>query len=226
MIAIRPRGRWVRPVVLACLVMTVTSGCGLSAELDRERDPARTAEPFPTRSAVGTDGSGALRIEPPELPSSVPLPSLSPSGTVSGLQGGGCPASGLRFGTGPVDAAMGLRGMTLTLTNCGKRPYAVDGYPDVVAVLGPEGARVTGVRAVAGTDQVFMAPRDPGPKAFTLRPGERASAGLYWRMAAEGGSYLRVAPGKGQRAVTLPLPDPLDIGPRNTLGATAWVPAS
>ncbi|MFD5721062.1 DUF4232 domain-containing protein [Streptomyces sp. NPDC127036] len=120
---------------------------------------------------------------------------------------------------------MGLRGMTLTLTNCGKRPYAVDGYPDVVAVLGPEGTRVGGVRAVAGTDQVPMAPPDPGPKAFVLRPGERARAGLYWRMAAEEGSYLRVAPRKGQAAVTLPLPDPLDIGPRNTLGATAWVPA-
>ncbi|MFJ8995411.1 DUF4232 domain-containing protein [Streptomyces sp. NPDC102279] len=225
MIAIRLRGRWVRPVVVACLVMTVTSGCGLSAELDRERDPARTAVPFPAASAVATDGSGSLRIEPPELPSSVPSPSLSPSGAVPGLRGSGCPASGLRFGTGPVDAAMGLRAMTLTLTNCGKRPYVVDGYPEVVAVLGPEGVRVTGVRAVAGTDQVPMAPRDPGPKAFTLRPGERASAGLYWRMAAEEGSYLRVAPRKGQRAVTLPLPDPLDIGPRNTLGVTAWVPA-
>ncbi|MFD7794379.1 DUF4232 domain-containing protein [Streptomyces sp. NPDC059759] len=142
-----------------------------------------------------------------------------------GQQGGGCPASGLRFGTGPVDAAMGLRGMTLTLTNCGKRPYAMGGYPDVVAVLGPEGTRVSGVRAVAGTDQVPMAPPDPGPKAFVLRPGERARAGLYWRMAAEEGSYLRVAPRTGQAAVTLPLPDPLDIGPRNTLGATAWVPA-
>ncbi|WP_327408601.1 DUF4232 domain-containing protein [Streptomyces sp. NBC_01281] len=223
MIAIRPRGGWVRPVVAACVVMTVTSGCGLSAELDRERDPARTAIP----SAVGTDGSGALRIEPPQLPSSVPSPatSSSPSRVVPGQQGGGCPASGLRFGTGPVDAAMGLRGMTLTLTNCGKRPYALDGYPDVVAVLGPEGTRVGGVRAVAGTDQVPMAPPDPGPKAFVLRPGEHARAGLYWRMAAEEGSYLRVAPRTGQAAVTLPLPDPLDIGPRNTLGATAWVPA-
>ncbi|MEU8795251.1 DUF4232 domain-containing protein [Streptomyces sp. NPDC048643] len=223
MIAIRPRGGWVRPVVLACLVMTVTSGCGLSAELDRERDPARTAVPFPAPSAVGTDGSAGLRIEPPELPSSAPSP--SPSGAVAGRQGSGCPASGLRFGTGPVDAAMGLRAVTLTLTNCGKRPYAVDGYPDVVAVLGPEGARITGVRAVAGTDQVPMAPPDPGAKAFTLRPGERARAGLYWRMAAEEGSYLRVAPRAGQAVVTLPLPDPLDIGPRNTLGATAWVPA-
>lgn len=218
----RARPGWVRPVVLACLMMTVTSGCGLGAELDRERDPERTAAPLP--GAVGTDASGPLRIEPPEPPTSVAVP--SPSGFVPDLQGGGCPRSGLRLGTGPVDAAMGLRAMTLVLTNCGERPYAVDGYPDVVGVLGPEGAPITGVRRVAGTDKVPMAPEDPGPAPFTLRPGESARAGLYWRMAAEDGTYLRVAPRKGQGVVTLALPDPLDIGPENTLGTTAWTPVS
>ena len=218
----RAKARWVRPVVLTCLMVTVTSGCGLGAELDRERDPERTAAPLP--SAVGTDASAPLRIEPPELPTSVPVP--SPSGSVPGLQDRGCPGSGLRLGTGPVNAAMGLRAMTLVLTNCGKRPYAVDGYPDVVGVLGPEGDPITGVRRVVGTDKVPMAPEDPGPAPFTLRPGESARAGLYWRMAAEDGTYLRVAPRKGQSVVTLPLPDPLDIGPENTLGTTAWTPVS
>ncbi|MER5470106.1 DUF4232 domain-containing protein [Streptomyces sp. NPDC002935] len=214
----RAKARWVRPVVLACLMVTVTSGCGLGAELDRERDPERTAAPVP--SAVGTDASDPLRIEPPELPSSVPVP--SPSGSVPGLQGSGCPRSGLRLATGPVNAAMGLRATTLVLTNCGKRPYAVDGYPDVVGVLGPEGAPITGVHDVVGTDKVPMAPEDPGPSPFTLRPGDSARAGLYWRMAAEDGTYLRVAPHKGQGVVTLPLADPFDIGPENTLGTTAW----
>lgn len=224
MIAIRLRGGWLRPVVLACVVMTVTSGCGLSAELDRERDPARTAVPLPGPGAVRTDGSGALRIDPSGLPSPVPSPSSSTA--VPGRQGRGCPASGVRFGTGAGDAAMGLRVLTLTLTNCGKRPYEVDGYPEIVAVLGPEGAPIDGVRIVRGTDEVPMAPADPGPKAFTLRPGGSARASLYWRMAAEEGAYLRVSPRKGRDAVTLPLPDPLDIGPENTLGASVWVPAS
>jgi hypothetical protein len=77
---------------------------------------------------------------------------------------------------------------------------------------------------VTGTDKVFMAPADLGPEPFTLHPGESARAILYWRMAAEDGTYLRVAPQKGQRVVTLSLPDPLDIGPENTLGTTAWAP--
>ncbi|WP_328552626.1 MULTISPECIES: DUF4232 domain-containing protein [unclassified Streptomyces] len=140
-------------------------------------------------------------------------------------QGRGCPPSGLRLDTGPGDAAMGLRGMTLTLTDCGKRPYKVNGYPAVAQVLDEEGAPITGVHSVVGTDKVFMAPADPGPEPFTLHPGDTARAVLYWRTAAQHGVYLRVAPQKGQHAVTLRPAEYLDIGPENTLGTTAWAPA-
>ncbi|MFE9875989.1 DUF4232 domain-containing protein [Streptomyces sp. NPDC005784] len=205
------RAKWVHPVVLACLVATVTSGCGLSAELDRERDPGRTHVPDPTRTSTANPPV----IEPPE-----------PSKTVPVQQGRGCPRSGLRLDTGPVDAAMGLRGVTLTLTDCGKRPYKVNGYPAIAQVLDEEGAPITGVHSVVGTDKVPMAPADPGPEPFTLNPGDSAQAVLYWRMAAQHGVYLRVAPQKGQDAVTLRLSDYLDIGPENTLGTTPWAPAS
>ncbi|MEU9135744.1 DUF4232 domain-containing protein [Streptomyces sp. NPDC048404] len=219
-----PRERWVRAALFVCLIATATAGCGLSAEIDRERDPGRTSVPKTGPSVAGTDAAhlpdpsatpgGSLVIEVPE-----------PSEAVPTQQGHGCPASGLRLDTGPVDAAMGLRGMTLTLTDCGKRPYKVNGHPAVVHVLDGDGAPITGVRGVAGTDQVFMAPADPGPEPFTLHPGESARASLYWRMAAQDGVYLRIAPQRGQRAVTLRLPAPLDIGPENILGTTAWVPA-
>lgn len=206
--AVGIRAKWVRPVVLACLVATATSGCGLSAELDRERDPGRTHVPDRASSP------DPLVIEVPEPSKSVPV-----------QQGRGCPPSGLRLDTGPVDAAMGLRGTTLTLVNCGKRPYKVNGYPAIAQVLDEEGAPITGVRSVVGTDKVPMAPADPGPEPFTLNPGDNAHAALYWRMAVQHGVYLRVAPQKGQDAVTLRVADYLDIGPENTLGTTAWVPA-
>ncbi|MFF3412659.1 DUF4232 domain-containing protein [Streptomyces sp. NPDC002742] len=203
------RAKWVRPVVLACLVATTTSGCGLSAELDRERDPGRTH--VPDRSS----GPDSLVIEVPEPSKSSPV-----------QQGRGCPPSGLRLETGLVNAAMGLRAVTLTLTDCGKRPYKVNGYPAIGQVLDEEGAPMSGVHSVVGTDKVPMAPADPGPEPFTLNPGDSAHAALYWRMAAQHGVYLRVAPQKGQDAVTLRLSDYLDIGPENTLGTTAWAPAS
>ncbi|MFI0965076.1 DUF4232 domain-containing protein [Streptomyces sp. NPDC021080] len=215
-----------RPVLILCLVATATGGCGLSAEIDRERDPGRTSVPDPVPSVVGTDAAhlpdpsrtsddGSLVIE-------VPVPSR----TAPTRRGRDCPPSGLRLDTGPVDAAMGLRGMTLTLTDCGERPYKVNGYPAVLHVLDRDGAPITGVHGMAGTGEVPMAPADPGPEPFTLHPGESARAALYWRMAAQDGVYLRMAPQKGQKAVTLRLPDPLDIGPENTLGTTAWAPVS
>ncbi|MGW2779844.1 DUF4232 domain-containing protein [Streptomyces populi] len=219
------RATVVRPVLLACLIAAATSACGLSAEIDRERDPGRTAVPDPVPSVVGTDAAhlpdpsgtsadGSLVIEVPGLSRTAPT------------RPGPCPPSGLRLEAGPVNAAMGLRGMTLTLTDCGERPYEVNGRPAVVHVLDRDGAPITGVRVVAGTDEVPMAPADPGPEPFTLHPGESARASLYWRMAAQEGVSLRVAPQKGQPAVILRLPDPLDIGPENTLGTTAWAPVS
>jgi hypothetical protein len=201
-------------VAAVCLVAAATSGCGLSAELDREGDPGRTAVPIP----VGTDATGHGRIVLPE-PSKA-----GPSKVEPVRRDHACPSSGLRLDPGPIDAAMGLRGMALTLTNCGRRPYEVNGHPSVVHVLDRQRAPIAGVRCVTGTDKVFMAPADLGPEPFTLHPGESARAILYWRMAAEDGTYLRVAPQKGQRVVTLSLPDPLDIGPENTLGTTAWAP--
>ncbi|MEU4169936.1 DUF4232 domain-containing protein [Streptomyces sp. NPDC026665] len=220
------RERWVRPVLLACLVATATAGCGLSTEIDHEIDheidPGQTSVPDPVPSVVGTDA--AHLPDPSGTPSDSVVIELPVPAQTAPAEDGPCPASGLRLATGPVDAAMGLRGMTLKLTVCGKRPYKVNGRPAVVDVLDGERAPIRGVHAVAGTDQVPMAPADPGPEPFTLHPGESAQASLYWRMAAEDGVYLRIAPQRGQRAVTLRLPDPLDIGPENTLGTTAWAP--
>ncbi|PKT68320.1 hypothetical protein CW362_35760, partial [Streptomyces populi] len=119
--------------MLACLLAAATGACGLSAEIDRERDPGRTAVPDPVPSVVGTDAAhlpdpsgtstdGSLVIEVPEPSRTAPT------------RPGPCPPSGLRLEAGPVDAAMGLRGMTLTLTDCGERPYEVNGRPAVVHV--------------------------------------------------------------------------------------------
>jgi hypothetical protein len=200
------RLKWTRPAALACLLTPATSGCGLSAELDRERNPERKPTPTQTRAAP-----------PPASASATPEPSPS----VPVQQARGCPSSGVRIDAGRVDAAMGLRGMTLTLTNCGKTSRIVNGYPSV-RVLDETGAPLTGVHTVEGTDQVPMAPDSPRPEPFKLAPGETAHAVLYWRMAAEDGTYLRVAPDKGRDTVNIRPQEPLDIGPENTLGTTAW----
>ncbi|MFJ2830761.1 DUF4232 domain-containing protein [Streptomyces sp. NPDC087263] len=205
MIAIRLKPT--RGAVLACVLALTASGCGLSAELDRERNPERTPTPSETRAA-----------EPPESAS----PSSAPSVSVQPVSG--CPSSGLRFQAGPVDGAMGLRVMTLSVTNCGEQPYELNGYPSV-SVLDEAGDPIPGVRTIEGTDGVPMASDDTGPEPFALGPGETAEAGLVWRMAAEDGTYLHVAPDKGQDAVNVRPEWPLDIGPENVLGTHPWAPA-
>ena len=111
MIAIRLKPT--RGAALACLLALTASGCGLSAELDREANPERKPTPSETRAA------------PPPPASASPSPSV-PVQPVSG-----CPSSGLRFEAGRVDGAMGLRAMTLSMTNCGEQPYELNGYPSV-----------------------------------------------------------------------------------------------
>ncbi|MFE9681005.1 DUF4232 domain-containing protein [Streptomyces sp. NPDC006285] len=218
MIAIRPRPS--RTAALVRLMVPVlvlgTSGCGLSAELDRETNPERTPPPKPTLTVVPPSPS-----PPSPQPSSPSLPEPSPA--VPGQQGAGCPASGLRFEADQGDAAMGLRAMGLHVTNCGERAVELTGYP-AVTVLDGSGDPFPGVRTVQGTDQVSMAPEDPGPAPLTLKPGGTARASLYWRMHNQDGVYLRVAARKGDDTVTVRPPYPLDIGPENVLGTTAWQP--
>jgi hypothetical protein len=100
----------------------------------------------------------------------------------------------------------------------------LNGYP-AVTVLDGSGDPFPGVRTVEGTDQVPMAPEDPGPRPLTLAPGRSAHAALYWRMHNTPGVYLRVAPRQGGTTVTVQPPYPLDIGPENVLGTTAWQPS-
>ncbi|WP_162467239.1 DUF4232 domain-containing protein [Streptomyces cavernae] len=156
--------------------------------------------------------------------SALPVPTASTSASVPVQQAQGCPPSGLRFTADEGTAAMGLRAMGLDVTNCGDRPQELNGYP-AITVLDESGAPMPGVRAVQGTDDVSMAPDDPGPRPLTLDPGESAHAGLYWRMHAEDAVYLRVAPEQGGDAVNVRPPYPLDIGPENVLGTTAWQPS-
>nr|WP_277611336.1 DUF4232 domain-containing protein [Streptomyces scabichelini] len=190
--------------VLACALAVTASGCGFSAELDRERNPDRKPTPTPTRAA------------PPPVAAT---PKAEP--TVSVQPESGCPPSGLRFRTDMVNSAMGLRATSLHLTNCGSQPYELNGYPSI-QVLDEAGDPLTGVRTVEGTDQVPMAPQDPGPERLTLAPGQTAYASLYWRTHYEKATLLRVAPEKGRAATTVRAEDYLDIGPENILGTTAW----
>ncbi|KAA6214760.1 DUF4232 domain-containing protein [Streptomyces albofaciens JCM 4342] len=148
---------------------------------------------------------------------SEPKPTAKPSRTAPA-----CPEDGVVIKGLPVDAAMGTRAMGITLTNCGTRPYKVNGYPGVRVL--DERRKPLDVRIAHGSDIVD----DVGPEPLTLQPGEHARAVLMWRNRvtdvtgnAVNGAYLALTPadGGGRPQTVREL---IDLGSTGKLGVTAW----
>lgn len=202
----------------------LVAGCGLSAELDREANPERepkteATRPEPSRSEPSRSEPGAP--DDLSLGADGPSPAASPSpGTPP------CPKSGVTMSPGMVTAAMGLRAMSVTVTNCGKGVRRLNGYPDIrVRGLGKQLFRVN---VLKGTEPVTTMD-DPGPRRVTLKPGESAYTSLVWRYSAvdaatrEGsGVYVEIGIGTDAARQTIEPDGGLDIGETGMLGTTAW----
>ncbi|WP_234312794.1 DUF4232 domain-containing protein [Streptomyces seoulensis] len=139
--------------------------------------------------------------------------------------GGPCPASGVRVYADEADAAMGLRVVGLHLENCGTKPYAVDGRPEL-EIIDAEHERVDGVKILPSAEVAQLGGPPDVARPLTLRPGERALSGIVWRntvQAVDGAvnaPYLRVRARPGAAPVTL-TPE-LDLGTTGRLGVQAW----
>ncbi|MEV0320997.1 DUF4232 domain-containing protein [Streptomyces sp. NPDC050658] len=213
----------VRPAVRRAAVVTavvlLAAGCGLSEELERERDPGRT------EAAAPEGGAGASGVpSAPGLPSRTPIP--IDEAPAQGAPEASCPASGVRIEPGMVDAAMGLRAMGVTLTNCGKRTYRLNGYPRLRVL--DEHREPLDVQILEGPKPVTQMD-DPGPHPVTLKRGEAAHTVLVWRntvtdttTTAVSGTYLDLTPARGARKVTLTPQGRIDLGNTGRIGTTAW----
>ncbi|MFE3740400.1 DUF4232 domain-containing protein [Streptomyces sp. NPDC059134] len=195
-------------LTLAAAAVLATGCSSLERELEREIDPARTAT---AESAEPVPASTTPRTVPTTAPSEPAAPAAA------------CPTSGVRVTPGPVQGAMGLRAMTVTLTNCGTRPYELNGYPSV-RVLDEERDPYD-IEVLEGTDAIHMAGPAPDPAPLTLKPGETARSGLSWRMMSPDTSttYLEITPAPGERPQTMETLDgPLDLTDSGRLGTTPW----
>ncbi|MDG4864691.1 DUF4232 domain-containing protein [Streptomyces sp. T-3] len=203
-----PRRRTLAGALALLAALTVTSCSDLADELDREANPER--RPTPTAADLSV----------------VPVPGPDP--TPSTLEPA-CSKDGLMATAGRTDAAMGLRAMSITLTNCGKKPYAVKGYPAVRVLNGSRG-NVDGVKVLKGPDAITTAVSDPAPRAITLKPGESATTALVWRNTvtdvtkpAPVGTYVDLSPEPGRPALLVqPVDGKIDIGTSGELGTTVW----
>lgn len=202
-------------------VVLLASGCGLSEELERESDPGRTASAEGGRSDAG-DG---LSASPgPDSPTGIPVETGPPE--VPGVPSASCPASGVRIEAGMVNPAMGLRAMSVTLTNCGKDTYRLNGYPKLRVL--DEHREPLDVQILEGPEPVTQMD-DPGPHPVSLKRGEEAYTVLVWRntvtdttTTAVSGTYLLVTPAPGTRPGTVTPEGRIDLGNTGRIGTTAW----
>ncbi len=117
---------------------------------------------------------------------------------------------------------MGTRAMGITLTNCGKHPYKVNGYAGVQVL--DQDRKPLDVKISHGSDVVD----DVGPEPVTLKPGEHVKAVLMWRNRvtdathpAVNGAFLALTPAAGGSRPQL-VRELIDLGSTGKLGVTAW----
>ncbi|MEU6766284.1 DUF4232 domain-containing protein [Streptomyces sp. NPDC046853] len=221
-IPFRSVGRFRHAAVLSAVALLAT-GCGLSDELEREGDPGRTAAARDDRSGAGDGWSAPADPVPP---TEDPAATAPPQGTDASSPS--CPASGVRIEPSIVDAAMGLRAMSVTLTNCGKDTYRLKGYPKLRVL--DEHREPLDVQILEGTEPVMTRDDDPGADhTVTLRKGEAAYTVLAWRntvtdttTTAVSGTYLKVTPVPGARSATVTPQGRIDLGNTGRIGTTAW----
>ncbi|WP_240496636.1 DUF4232 domain-containing protein [Streptomyces torulosus] len=215
-------------VALAAALILAVGGCGLGEEIEREVNPDRDLPSTPASSA-GTERPGGVHAD--ELPEGLPSGlDVRPTEAPSADPTDACPSSGARMLPGLVEAAMGLRAMTVTLTNCGTEPYTVNGYPSVQVL--DEDREPVDVRVLRGPGEITTGVPDPGPHEVTLKPGESATTSLVWRntvteadVPAVNAPYLRVATAKGRPAQVLAPDGGIDLGTTGRLGTGAWTKA-
>jgi hypothetical protein len=140
-----------------------------------------------------------------------------------------CPPEGVLLQSDLTDAAMGLRALGITLLNCGRHDYRVDGYP-VVAALDQDHKKLA-IKVLHGTTEIAGPIPDWNgpPNPVTLKPGQQAACVIVWRNTYTDirhppvtAPYLRIAPASGRPAQVLTPHDPLDLGSTGRLGVSPW----
>jgi hypothetical protein len=204
-----------------CAGFLVPAGEGEPGPSPAPTDATRPADaaPAPTDATRPADAAPTPAEAAPTPAEAAPAPAQgAPTPAASA---GGCPASGVVVDMGPVQSALFHRSVTLTLTNCGEKPYRVDGYPSVRA-LGEDGERIP-VPVNAGGS---MSGQDEGPEEVMLQPGESVRSTLAWVSTKEGGDLIEgdaleisAAPDAGARIFPL---EGHDLRLMDELNTTAW----
>lgn len=125
----------------------------------------------------------------------------------------------MRVSTGPVDAATGLRAVTMTLTNCGTEPHTAHGFPQLRLL--DDQRRPVDVVVRHGAPGGIP---NPAPSPITLQHGDTAQSVLSWRNTVTFGrpitaEHVAITPPGGRTQV---VPLRVDTGTTGHVEVTAW----
>ncbi|MFJ4716635.1 DUF4232 domain-containing protein [Streptomyces sp. NPDC088785] len=214
------RGRAALARAVGCLA-TALLAAGCATQVSGAGGPAS-----PARPSGGATGTGRVHADPLDSgPPPYGKAGTAPPATAP--EAGSCTGSGVHAAIGSGEAAMGLRVVRLTLTNCGTGPVTLSGYPRL-RLAEADGTPVEEVRVLHGTGQITSGLADAGPRRLTLRRGESAVSVLAWRNTYTDTTHPPVTVGRvtvdtGTGATRTVTPDPpLDLGSTGRLGTTAW----
>ncbi|MFI0978976.1 DUF4232 domain-containing protein [Streptomyces sp. NPDC021093] len=183
--------------VAGVVLLTGCDGFMVPAGEGEQPTPAPTA----TRAAPGPSG---IEVEPG------PRPQATPAGPPSAAYTPPVCPYGVRAETGPINAAMGARATTITLTNCGSKPYTAHGHPSIQILDKDRKPFALTVRL-----------RPSSRQSITLQPGESTTASLSWRMNNGSGMFLKIEPNPRHDSMTVPL-DSADVSDGDTIELGMW----
>ncbi|MEV4352669.1 DUF4232 domain-containing protein [Actinoplanes sp. NPDC049596] len=170
----------------------------------------------PWQATNGLAPTPSIAVPPATAP-----PTVVPTPPVAIEAAAACDLTGVLISATRGDAAMGYREMSLIIRNCGSKPYAVQGRPDIV-VLGKDGRPLD----ISVEPSVHYT---PAPKRLVLKPGASARSVLSWRNTvtnvggySDTGTTLAVAPSETSTRQLVPLQYSMDLGNTGRLEASPW----
>jgi hypothetical protein len=154
------------------------------------------------------NGTQTMPTSTPSMTSSVQTAAPADSGAATPVVQR-CNSSALKGQVEPTDAGAGNRYGKFVVTNASTTPCTLNGYSGF-QLENAQGAIPTKLERKA----------DPGPKAMTLAPGQRASANLHWGVVPAGSEPVegpcQPEPSKASAIPpdeTVPLTVPWTLGP-------------